>query len=382
MPRLLAAPLNWGLGHATRSLPIVAALEAAVAKTGEHLEVHWASDGGALELLRRERPDDDHHGLPGYGATYPTASGTVNMLLNGPRLLAAAQAERVAVGALHARHAYDFVLSDHRYGTRVAGVPNACVCHQIHLPVGGLAGRVANALHHGLLGGFDELVVPDYPTPPRLAGAMSEPPARQPARYVGPVSRFVADDGGLAVPEVAVPAAPPRLLLLLSGPEPARSRFERRLLRELPTVEALRGERVVLVRGAAAEATPADAALVTAAHAAGVDLAVHELLTGPDLRRVLAEAENVVARPGYTSVMDVVALGRRGIVWVPTPGQPEQEALAGSDAVRALGFSVREDALVLAEALAALPTAGSPTPPTLDGEPLRRWAEATVARLR
>ena len=65
MKRILVAPLNWGLGHATRCIPIIRALKA------HNFEPVIASDGAALQLLKKEFPDLEHVELPSYNITYP-----------------------------------------------------------------------------------------------------------------------------------------------------------------------------------------------------------------------------------------------------------------------------------------------------------------------
>ena len=48
--KILIAPLNWGLGHATRCIPIINAL------IEEGLEPILAGDGDSLKLLQKEFP--------------------------------------------------------------------------------------------------------------------------------------------------------------------------------------------------------------------------------------------------------------------------------------------------------------------------------------
>jgi UDP-N-acetylglucosamine:LPS N-acetylglucosamine transferase len=44
------------------------------------------------------------------------------------------------------------------------------------------------------------------------------------------------------------------------------------------------------------------------------------------MRQLIAGSSLVITRAGYTSVMELVSLGK-GAVLIPTPGQPEQEYL-------------------------------------------------------
>ena len=62
--RILVAPLNWGIGHACRCIPIIDALLKA------QFEVVIASDNEALSLLRKEFPELEHAELPSYNITY------------------------------------------------------------------------------------------------------------------------------------------------------------------------------------------------------------------------------------------------------------------------------------------------------------------------
>ena len=61
---ILVAPLNWGLGHATRCIPIINAL------LSQNYKVTIASDGDALRLLKKEFPKLSFVSLPSYKIEY------------------------------------------------------------------------------------------------------------------------------------------------------------------------------------------------------------------------------------------------------------------------------------------------------------------------
>src|SRR5690606_41332719 len=93
---ILVAPLHWGLGHATRCIPIIYALI-------EHgFKPLIASDGGALELLRKEFPDVESLELPSYQITYAkTATGFMwKLVMDSPKMLKAVESERKSVKKL------------------------------------------------------------------------------------------------------------------------------------------------------------------------------------------------------------------------------------------------------------------------------------------
>ena len=369
MPRILIAPLNWGLGHATRCLPVAAALRSA----DPALEIHWASDGRALELLRAELPEAMIHELPHLDVRYPSRSATFNMLLAAPAMMRSWQADRIALSGLHEQYSYDAVLSDNRLGCRLPGVRSMVMTHQLHLPIdNALQRRFANAINHGLLGGFDEVVVPDFDaSAKRLAGPMSAPLGRMPVRYIGPVSRFA---NASPVAEDTVDSPPYACVFMLSGPEPARTRFEETLLKQIQ-FSGLENSRCLLVRGLP------DAVSTQRATAKGAGASIEQvnfLGTGA-LRRVLAKAERIVCRPGYTTVMDLACL-RRKAVYVPTPGQPEQAWLGRSLAAQGRGICMEESELVLAKALEQLDQL-APEPQYQPTKLLEQWAATMVSQL-
>ena len=340
--RILIAPLNWGLGHATRCLPIATAFAKTAAAKNQEVIIHWASDGQALELLKAELPAGSViHGLPSYGIRYPTRSASVNMVLGGPKMGAAILQENKAVADLHKHFNYSFILSDNRFGCRVEGVPSAIMTHQVHLPIRNWFSRkLGTMLNHRLLAKFDQVVVPDFPTEPRLAGKMSAPHPKVPTSYIGPVSRFSkkqtseGQKSGVAI--------------VLSGPEPQRTKLEHQLLQQL--VSLTMSGKVVLVRGRPSGAPDLDLTLMSRINQKGVNLEIHDFLATEVLEGVLAQAEVLVTRPGYTTVMDLSVLGRKAI-YIPTPGQPEQEWLGNALEDSGMGICATQKEMALAEAV-------------------------------
>ena len=379
--RVLIAPLNWGLGHATRCL----AVSRSFRERG--VDVAWASDGRALALLRRERPTDRHYPLPGYRIRHRHGSVIANGLQLAPGMVRGIRAERAALDALRRREDFDFILSDNRYGCRIPGVPGAMLCHQVELPLQPRLVRLfPNAIHQFLLRRFDEVVVPDYPPPHGLAGSMSRPLGGSRTTYVGPLSRLRpghGDAGSLGHPE-----RPSRLAVILSGPEPARTRFEARVLDALLTeqslgsgsIGAVRLDGIDVVRGLPTGDDGRNAGRLEAARRRGVRII--DFATGDRLVGLLAEAGAIVTRPGYTTVMDLHLLGRRA-VFVPTPGQPEQRVLAAAAQANGTGIAAEEEGFRLRDVLARLSQLESrqtPPPAPRNDQLLEGWIDSVVAR--
>ena len=57
------------------------------------------------------------------------------------------------------------------------------------------------------------------------------------------------------------------------------------------------------------------------------NVSVFSHLPDQELARLIPESRIVLSRPGYSSIMDLVYFGKQAI-FVPTPGQTEQEYLA------------------------------------------------------
>jgi UDP-N-acetylglucosamine:LPS N-acetylglucosamine transferase len=299
-PKILVAPLDWGLGHATRCIPIIREL----IRQGSTPLI--ASSGRALELLRAEFPKTPCLKFPAYSVQYPTNNMVFNMAVRLPAIGRVIWREYRQVRRLIRDHQIRGIISDQRYGCFSRKVPAVFLTHQLHLkiPVPFLSG-ITNSIHQRLIRQFDACWVPDEERPPGLAGALSHPPLQMPTRYVGILSR-------LSTP-VSVPSKYD-LLFLLSGPEPQRSRLEQRLLAQVRRLK----KRILLVQGKTEKREAWK-------NEDGVQ--VVSFLTSGQLNRAIAESHLIVCRPGYSSLMDLARLGKPAVL-IPTPGQTEQEYLA------------------------------------------------------
>jgi hypothetical protein len=302
-PRVLIACLDWGLGHAARSLPVSDAL----------LELGatpiLASAGNAGAFLRAERPEFKYLPLPAYNIHYRSKSMVVNMASQGPKLAYTAWREHQLLQRYIKTHHIDAVISDNRFGCFPRKVPGVFLTHQLHpiVPMP-LLQPLANGLNRAFLSRFQECWVPDLTGDHGLSGALSHPPLSGiPTHYIGWLSRF---NGQLTAvsQEVHVDT-----LAVLSGPEPQRTYLEQALLAQYPQLPG----RHTLVRGIPQEAPPRQEGRVT----------IINYLKGKALWEAIQHAAVVIGRPGYSSLMDW-GLARKKVLCIPTPGQTEQEYLA------------------------------------------------------
>ena len=225
MPKtILIAPLNWGLGHATRCIPIINAL------LQKKHTVILASDGVALALLKKEFPALNAETLPSYQITYPeNGNFVIQMAKLVPGILKAIKQERLALEKLVEKHQIDIVISDNRYGMYHTSVKSIYVTHQIKVAAPFGEDLLAK-LQQKFLKHFDEIWIPDVEGAINLSGKLghnSNVPKN--ALYIGALSRFKSNFK--SVNQVA--EQDEYVIAVISGPEPQRSVFEKMLVEQL-----------------------------------------------------------------------------------------------------------------------------------------------------
>jgi uncharacterized protein (TIGR00661 family) len=319
---ILVAPLNWGLGHATRCIPIIRSL------IENDQRVLLASDGAALALLKKEFPTLPAFSLPGYSVRYPYESMTLNLLLQLPKIFRAISREHKALQELVRTHHIQVVLSDNRYGCYSPDTYNVFMTHQLNIMAPfALTEKIIARWHKRMLERFDRVWVPDYEEALGLAGKLSHPSPVDSVRYIGPLSRM----------KVLTVEKKYDVIAILSGPEPQRSRLEELIIQQAQRLPF----EFLLVRGKMEDHSPAQKKenITTVGH-----------LTSAALQQAIAASEIVLARSGYTTIMDLVALHKKAIL-VPTPGQTEQLYLGQLFKGQGRFWVVEQGALDLGDAI-------------------------------
>lgn len=329
-PHVVVAPLDWGIGHATRCIPIITTL----LELG--CRVTLAADGRPLALLKREFPELDTLILHGYNIAYPNAgSMALAMARQLPKIWEGITRERESLIDFHRGDRVDLAISDNRFGCSIKGVPSVYLTHQltIRMPpaLRGLE-PITRIIHCWMARHFDEVWVPDYAGEPNLAGELSHPPwITPPVHFIGPLTRFIGD---------SEPDSHYEVVAIISGPEPQRTIFERLLLDQLPRLPM----KSLIVLGQ----TESD----QTRHVGTVTVMSH--LNSELLERMILGAKAVICRPGYSTLMDLDKLGKRAIL-VPTPGQTEQEYLAEKGVLDGVHRAVPQDRLELVKLISKSP---------------------------
>lgn len=303
---IIIAPLCWGLGHSTRSIPII---KEAISLGNK---VTIASDGEALALLKGEFPNLDFCELQGYNVRYPYKSIFLNIFLQFFKILKAYISEKTKMAKLVKSVNANMIISDNRYGCFAKTTKNIFITHQlsIHHNQRWLS-HFASLINRIALSSFDEIWVPDDKNH-TYAGALSTTTASSllnKVKYIGPISRLTI---GQHKPNES---STKKILILLSGPEPQRSYLE------LAIFEAIKFTtyEYLIIRGSTQEAK-VDYSLLANAK-------VIQFANSETVQDAINSSHLIITRSGYTTIMDLANYPGK-VILIPTPGQTEQEYLA------------------------------------------------------
>ena len=327
MKRVLVAPLDWGLGHATRCIPIIQELQR------RKCEVFLAGSGDSLALLNAEFPDLKSFTLPGYNPVYPSSGSMVwKMALQLPKFNSIIKAEHQYVERLVPAEKIDCVISDNRYGCWSSKVYSVFITHQSNILMPKRFGWLQDfvrRINHRLMKNFSVCWIPDVPGKGNLAGSLisfGEVPKDLKVEFIGYLSRFK--------PSISNAKLRYTIAAIFSGPEPQRTLMEKTVLPQLEKS----GLSYFVVKG-----------IPTGIVGTGKENVVN-FLTTHDLQQLIESSEIILARSGYSTVMDLRALGKKAI-FIPTPGQTEQQYLARSLKSKGISFYMDQDQFDLQTAI-------------------------------
>jgi uncharacterized protein (TIGR00661 family) len=302
---ILIAPLDWGLGHATRCIPIIKTLKNA------GFNVIIACNAKQKKLLCTECDDVRFIDLEGYNIQYTKRSWffVLKIIFQIPKIIASIKRENKWLNNIIEQEQIDLVISDNRYGLHSKKIPCVFITHQLTIkaPFVWLE-NLLQTINYSYINRFNQCWIPDNAGADNLAGLLSHP-KKMPSittQYIGLLNRFNKLENTIQKFDVCV---------LLSGPEPQRTIFENILLKQLNNAENLK---IVFVRGLP-QATEKLQTSTT------IQIVNH--LNQKDLLEVICSSEIIIARSGYTTVMELMALQKKSIL-IATPGQTEQEYLA------------------------------------------------------
>ena len=311
--KILIAPLNWGLGHATRCVPLVRQY----LERGD--EVVLGGDGESLLLLQRHFPQLRVIHLPSLELRYTSNDQQRGFYLRAiPALLRFTIADHYYLRQQLAIEHFDLIISDNRFGLFTRQTRCVYITHQLYVRLPRrlrIFQPLARAVHACVFKRYHEVWVPDYANREEsLAGELCHGGRFDTnVKYIGPLSRFASSEG---TPKEERRNSEYKVVAILSGLEPQRSIFERAILERY----ANSSEKVLLVRGKVAEAQTM---------ISRNNITIVASLSDQALLDAMEQATTIIARSGYSTIMDLAVLGLlHKAELYPTPGQSEQEYLA------------------------------------------------------
>jgi uncharacterized protein (TIGR00661 family) len=324
--RILVAPLDWGLGHATRCIPIISAL------LKRNAEVIIAGSGASAQLLKNEFPGLKHYPLPGYTPRYPTGLADSAMVWamgqQLPHFIKTINEEHTQINHLVKNEKIDVLISDNRYGCYSPGITSVFITHQPNILMPESFKWMepwVNYFNRRQINRFNACWIPAADA--QLLGDMIPPAPMPNTRFIGSLSRFSK------LPD----ASKYDLVVVASGPEPQRQMLADMLRPQLLEL----GLPAFLVAG---KMDGREKISVTG------NLTEANYLGSEKLNHVIQQGEIIIARPGYSTIMDLAQLGKKAI-FIPTPGQTEQNHLAGRLLQQRIAFSMEQSVFNLAMAI-------------------------------
>ncbi|PKW28603.1 glycosyltransferase [Flavobacterium lindanitolerans] len=298
--KILVAPLNWGLGHATRCIPIIEALE------NNGYTPIIASDGVALQMLQKEFPHLQSLELPSYHIEYAKNGAFFKwkMIKNSPKMIEAILHEKKTIRQWIDEYDIAGIISDNRLGVYSKKIPSVFITHQLNVLTGNTT-WISSKVHQHIIKKFNQCWIPDVETKPNLSGKLGhlENPEEN-IKYIGPLSRLHRKPTDKKYD----------LMVILSGPEPQRGMLEAQLTQEMGQFKG----KVVFIKGKIEPEQKIEQA---------GNVTYYNFMNTEELENTFNESEIVLCRSGYTTIMDLAQLGKKAF-FIPTPGQYEQEYLA------------------------------------------------------
>jgi uncharacterized protein (TIGR00661 family) len=307
---ILVCPLNWGLGHASRLIPVIREL------LNSRFRVYIGAAGYSLELLKQEFPETSYINFPSFTVTYGRRKSLfLQLFLQLPKIFCGIIKEHAALNKLVKRYSIDLVISDNRFGLWSKKVPAIYITHQVHIILPrwvGLFEPLIYRLHRQIISKYTECWVPDFKDPLyNLTGKLSHMPSQlSNIKFIGPLSRF----SSFTVKSPVNKRYSYDIAIILSGPEPQRTIIEDRLIDEIRKSQY----KALIVRGRP------DKKQITEP-SENITLVSH--MQAGEFVNMINRSRYIICRSGYSTIMDLIALKRTAVL-IPTRGQTEQEYLA------------------------------------------------------
>jgi uncharacterized protein (TIGR00661 family) len=325
-PKILVCPLDWGIGHATRCVPVIEEL----IKQGA--EVIIAADNRPYYFIKNEFPNLEIIRFTGFNVEYPTSNNMViKMALSAPLIYYNIFKENLKLKKLISTYKIDAVISDNRFGLWSVKIPCVFITHQINIQ-SPFFETLINFLNRKIIEKYDECWIPDNEN--NLSGILSKNNSIKSTQshLIGTLSRF---KNSTKKTEKKY-----KITALISGPEPQRTILENILISQLKKAKI----KSAIILGKTE---------VSGQHTFDENIDIFSHLPTIQLQEIIEDSDVIISRPGYSTIMDLAVLKKKAI-FIPTPGQTEQEYLAKYLSEKGMGIFYKQAEFELEKCLPLL----------------------------
>lgn len=298
--KILIAPLDWGMGHASRCVPLIKQLQ----KQNNHFIIACTTQ--QKKFLQQELTDVEYVDLFGYNINYSAILPLwIKILLQLPKLFSVVGRENKWLTNYLQNNKIDVIINDNRFGLYNKAIESIFITHQLNIQTPTF-NKIINCINTSFIKKYNTCWVPDYDEKEkRLSGILSDYNKQLVnVEFINPLSRFEKRESKQKKYEV---------LILLSGPEPQRTLLEEKLVAAFTntnyTIALVRGSNIQMERKISS------------------NIHVIDIASSKQLQELYNSSGKVICRSGYSTLMDLHALDLKALL-IPTPGQTEQEYLA------------------------------------------------------
>ena len=327
--KILISPLDWGLGHASRCIPIIRKL------LKNNFEVIIGGNGRSFQMLKLEFPQLEFLDISGYSIKYPKNKNMVwKMMLSISNILKGISKEHKTLANIIKEKNIDIIISDNRYGLWNKSAYSVFITHQLFIKCPkyiSFAEPILLLINKYFIKKFDECWIPDVEDENNFSGELSHKnKSFENIHFIGVLSRF--ENSKQINSEIKYD-----IVSVISGPEPQRTIFEKIITSQLKKSKL----KSLIIQGKTGEISK---------FSLNKNIEIVSHLETAEFENVLKSAKLIISRAGYSSIMDYATLGIKAIL-IPTPGQTEQEYLAEFHKSKRNFYSVSQDKFNLQQAI-------------------------------
>jgi uncharacterized protein (TIGR00661 family) len=315
---IIISPLNWGLGHATRIVPIINYLK-------KNNNIVIAADGNSFFFLKNEFPNLKILQAPNLNITYTNNHKILplKLFIEIPKLILFYYKNKIWLKKYSKKNKIDLIIADNRFGFFHKKIKSIFITHQINIiPPKNLRflENIIFLINKINIQKFDKLWIADSKNN-KIAAKLSNPyKLNIPYNYIGLISRFYK--ANISEKKILYD-----VIAIISGPEPQRTKLENILTDKLKNTKY----KCLIIRG------------ITKTRQTKYfnNIKIINHLQTPELIATLLQTNIIISRAGYSSIMDFIAIKKTALL-IPTPGQTEQEYLAQNLHKKSLFFCVEQ----------------------------------------